>query len=93
MHPIDCELVTIDGIEHTSDYADHYQVKIREKYRKRYIKNNITINVDTRIILNYKAKRNPKYYTQFAIAPIRQQLKNHTKHITSPQTKHMTKNP
>ena len=39
MHPSECELVAMDGTEHTSDYADHYYAKIRGKSRKSYIKN------------------------------------------------------
>ena len=72
MHPIDFELAAMDGTGHTSDYADHYYAKIRGKCRKSYIKNHITIDVDTRMILNYAANRGPKYDTQFAIASIRQ---------------------
>ena len=34
MHPIDCELVTMDETGHTSDYADHYYAKIRENVEK-----------------------------------------------------------
>lgn len=35
MHPIDCELVVMDGTGDTSDYADHYYAKIRGKCRKK----------------------------------------------------------
>ena len=72
MHPIDCELVAMDGTGHTSDYADYYYAKIREKCRKNHIKNHIAIDVDTRMILNYIANGGPKYDTQFLIALIRQ---------------------
>ena len=34
-------------------------------------KNHIAIDVDTRMILNYAANRDPKYNTQFAITSIR----------------------
>ena len=61
----------MDVTGHTSDYADHYYAKIRGKCRKNYIKNHIAIDVDTRMILNYAANRDPKYDTQFAIASIR----------------------
>ena len=71
LHSIDCELAAMDGTEHTSNYANHYYTKIRGKCRKNYIKNHITIDVDTRMILNYAANRGPKYNTQFAIASIR----------------------
>ena len=60
MHLIDCELTTIDGTGHTSDYADHYYTKIRGKCRKSYIKNHIAIDVDTIIIPNYAANRGSK---------------------------------
>ena len=30
-HPIDCELVAMDGTEHTNDYTDHYCAKIKEE--------------------------------------------------------------
>ena len=81
IHPIDCELATMDGTGHTSDYADHYYAKIRGKCRKSYIKKHIAIDVDTRMILNYAANRGPKYDTQFAIASIRQ-LKSYKPHYT-----------
>ena len=35
MHPINCELAVIDGTGHTSDYADHYYAKIRDKCQKK----------------------------------------------------------
>ena len=79
IHPIDYELAVMDGTGHTSDYADYYYAKIRGKCRKSYIKNHITIDVDTIIILNYTANRNPKYDTQFVIPSIRQ-LKTYKPH-------------
>ncbi len=79
MHPINCELAAIDGTGRTSDYADHYYAKIRGKCRKSYIKNHIAIDVDTRMILNYAAKKGPKSDTQFVIASIRQ-LKTYKPH-------------
>ena len=72
MHPAECELVAMDGTGHTSDYADKYYTQIRGKSRKSYIKNHIAINVDTRMILNYRANKGPKHDTQFALASIRQ---------------------
>ena len=59
----------MDGNEYTSDYTDYYYTKIRGKCWKRYY---VAIDVDTRMIINYAANQDPKYYTQFAIASIRQ---------------------
>ena len=72
MHPIDCELAAMDGTGHTSDYADKYYAKIRGKSRKSYIKNHISIDIGTRLILHYAATKGPKYDTEFAIPAIRQ---------------------
>ena len=69
---IDCELVAMDGTGHTSDYADKYYAKIRGKSRKSYIKNHISIDIDTRLILHYATNKGPKYDTEFAIPAIRQ---------------------
>ena len=91
MHPINCELAAIDGTGRTSDYADHYYAKIRGKCRKNYIKNHITINVDTRMILNYAANRGSKI--QYTIRNcINKTIKNlqTTLHTSRPSIRYRT---
>ncbi|WP_235592324.1 transposase [Methanobrevibacter olleyae] len=74
-HPKKSELIALDGTGHTNDYADKYYAQIRAKKRKRYTKNHIAIDVDTRMILHYGVSRGPKHDTQFALAAIRQTKK------------------
>ena len=62
----------MDGSGFTNDYADKYYAKIRQKERKSYIKNHLTIDVKTRLILYYQTSRGPKYDTQFAKPALRQ---------------------
>ena len=76
-----CELIALDGTGFTNDYADKYYAKIRKKERKSYVKNHITIDVDSRFILHYMVQRGPKYDTNFAIQAIRQTKKFKPKYI------------
>ena len=55
----------------TSDNADKYYSKIRDKERKNFTKCHIAIDVDTRLILYSQALKGPKHDTKFAIASIR----------------------
>lgn len=48
------EIIVLDGSGFTNDHADKYCAKIRKKERKSYIKNHITIDVKSRLILNYQ---------------------------------------
>ena len=76
-----CELIALDGTGFTNDYADKYYAKIRKKERKSYVKNHITIDVNSRFILHYMVQRGPKYDTNFAIPAIRQIKKFKPKYI------------
>lgn len=89
MHQIDCKLAEMNGTGHTNNYTDHYYAKIRGKCRKSYIKKHITIDVDTRMILNYAANRDQKHDTQFAIPSIRQ-LKTYKPHYILADKSHDT---
>ncbi|MCQ2977320.1 MAG: transposase [archaeon] len=66
------EIVAMDGSGFTNDYADKYYAIIRRKERKSYVKNHISIDVPTRLILHFAAQRGPRFDTRFAIAAIRQ---------------------
>ena len=63
--------VALDGSGFTSDNADKYYSKIRDKERKNFTKCHIAIDVDTRLILYSQALKGPKHDTKFAIASIR----------------------
>lgn len=76
---IEGEIIALDGSGFTSDYADKYYAKIRQKERKSYIKNHILIDVKTRLILYYQTLRGPKHDTQFAKAAIRK-IKKYNPH-------------
>ena len=65
------ETIALDGSGFTNDYADKYYAKIRKKQRKSYIKNHITVDTKTRLILHYQTTRGPKHDTQFAKSAIR----------------------
>jgi hypothetical protein len=65
------ETIALDGSGFTNDYADKYYAKIRKKQRKSYIKNHITVDTKTRLILHYQTIRGPKHDTQFAKSAIR----------------------
>lgn len=65
------EIIALDGTGFTNDYADKYYAIIRKKERKSYIKNHITIDTKTRLILHYQTTRGPKHDTQFAKSAIR----------------------
>ena len=54
-----CDMIALDGTGFTNDYADKYYAKIRKKERKSYVKNHITIDVDSRFILHYMVQRGP----------------------------------
>ncbi len=68
---IEGEIIALDGSGFTNDYADKYYAKIRKKERKSYIKNHITIDTKTRLILHYQTTRGPKHDTTFAKSAIR----------------------
>ena len=67
--------VALDGSGFTSDNADKYYSKIRDKERKNFTKCHIAIDVDTRLILYSQAVKGSRHDTKFAIASIRS-LKN-----------------
>jgi len=69
---INGEIIAMDGSGFTNDYADKYYAIIRRKERKSYVKNHISIDVATRLILHFAAQRGPRFDTRFAIAAIRQ---------------------
>ena len=72
LNDIKPDIIALDGSGFTNDYADKYYAKIRQKERKSYIKNHLTIDVKTRLILYYQTSRGPKYDTQFAKSALRQ---------------------
>ena len=51
LNDIKADIIALDGSGFTNDYADKYYAKIRQKERKSYIKNHLTIDVKTRLIL------------------------------------------
>ena len=71
-HKINGKLIALDGTGFTNDNEDKYYARIRKKERKSYVKNHITIDVETRLILHYAVQKGPKYDTTFAIASIRE---------------------
>ena len=77
---IDGEIIALDGSGFTNDYADKYYAIIRRKERKSYVKNHISIDVESRLILHFAAQRGPRY-TRFAIAAIRNIKKYNPKYI------------
>ena len=80
-HEINGEIIALDGSEFTNDYADKYYAIIRRKERKSYVKNHISIDVDSRLILHYAAQRGPRFDTRFALAAIRNIKKYKPKYI------------
>ena len=80
-HQINGEIIALDGSEFTNDYADKYYAIIRRKERKSYVKNHISIDVDSRLILHFAAQRGPRFDTRFAIAAIRNIKKYNPKYI------------
>jgi len=72
LNDIKADIIALDGSGFTNDYADKYYARIRQKERKSYIKNHLTIDVKTRLILYYQTSRGPKYDTQFAKPALRQ---------------------
>ena len=65
------KIIVLNGSGFRSDYAYKYYLKLREYNVKHYIKCNIAINVESRIILYSQAVKSPKHDTKFAIAAIR----------------------
>ena len=63
--------VALDESGFTSDNADKYYSKIRDKERKNFTKCHIAIDVDTRLILYSQALKGPKHDIKFVIASIR----------------------
>ena len=82
LNDIKADIIALDGSGFTNDYADKYYAKIRQKERKSYIKNHLTIDVKTRLILYYQTSRGPKYDTQFANHALRQ-IKKYKPHLHS----------
>ena len=80
-HQINGEIIALDGNGFTNDYADKYYAIIRRKERKSYVKNHISIDVDSRLILHFAAKRDPRFDTRFVIAAIRNIKKYNPKYI------------
>ena len=80
-HQINGEIIALDGSGFTNDYADKYYAIIRQKERKSYVKNHISIDVDSRLILHFAAQRGPRFDTRFAIAAIRNIKKYNSKYI------------
>ena len=80
-HEINGEIIALDGSGFTNDYADKYYAIIRRKERKSYVKNHISIDVDSRLILHYAAQRGPRFDTRFALAAIRNIKKYKPKYI------------
>ena len=78
---INGEIIALDGSGFTNDYADKYYAIIRRKERKSYVKNHISIDVDSRLILHYAAQRGPRFDTRFALAAIRNIKKYKPKYI------------
>ena len=70
-HEINGEIIALDGSGFTSDNADKYYSKIRDKERKNFTKCHIAIDVDTRLILYSQALKGPKHDIKFAIVSIR----------------------
>lgn len=80
-HQINGEIIALDGSGFTNDYADKYYAIIRRKERKSYVKNHISIDVDSRLILHFAAQRGPRFDTRFAIAAIRNIKKYNPKYV------------
>ena len=80
-HQINGEIIALDGNGFTNDYADKYYAIIRRKERKSYVKNHISIDVDSRLILHFAAQRGPRFDTRFAIAARRNIKKYNPKYI------------
>ena len=80
-HQITGEIIALDGSGFTNDYADKYYAIIRRKERKSYVKNHISIDVDSRLILHFAAQRGPRFDTRFAIPAIRNIKKYNPKYI------------
>ena len=78
---IDGEIIALDGSGFTNDYADKYYAIIRRKERKSYVKNHISIDAESRLILHFAAQRGPRFDTRFAIAAIRNIKKYKPKYI------------
>lgn len=78
---IDGKIIALDGSGFTNDYADKYYAIIRRKERKSYVKNHISIDVESRLILHFAAQRGPRFDTRFAIAAIRNIKKYNPKYI------------
>jgi transposase len=83
LNDIKADIIALDGSGFTNDYADKYYAKIRQKERKSYIKNHLTIDVKTRLILYYQTSRGPKYDTQFAKPALRQIKKYKPQYIVA----------
>ena len=80
-HQINGEIIVLDGSGFTNDYADKYYAIIRRKERKSYVKNHISIDVESRLILHFAAQRGPRFDTRFAIAAIRNIKKYNPKYV------------
>ena len=74
-------IIALDGSGFTNDYANKYYAIIRRKERKSYVKNHISIDVESRLILHFAAQRGPRFDTRFAIAAIRNIKKYKPKYV------------
>ena len=83
LNDIEADIIALDGSGFTNDYADKYYAKIRQKERKSHIKNHLTIDVKTRLILYYQTSRGPKYDTQIAKPALRQIKKYEPQYIVA----------
>ena len=80
-HQINGEIIGLDGSGFTNNYADKYFAIIRRKERKSYVKNHISIDVDSRVILHFAAQRSPRFDTRFVIVAIRNINEYNSKYI------------
>ncbi len=78
---INGEIITLDGSGFTNDYADKYYAIIRRKERKSYVKNHMSIDVDSKSILHFAAQRGPRFDTPLEISEKRNIRKYNPKHI------------
>ena len=61
----------LDGIGLSSNFTDQYYTTIRRYCRKKYIKDHIAVDLDSRLILHGQALNGARHDTKFAIPSIR----------------------
>lgn len=57
---INGKIIVLDGSRFTNDYADKYYAIIGYKQRKNYVKNHISFDVETRVILHFYSSKMSK---------------------------------